>query len=242
MPTTVDEYFGPWNFEVIKNPKVEVHIDDARHFILTAKQSFDALTSDPLDPWVKGAAALYTQEFFEKVRDHLTPGGYVTLFVQLYESNPAAVKSEVATFFKAFPHGFILGNTQNGRGYDLVLVGPKDQVKIDVDKIEARLSSPEYARVKQSLSEVGINSALELFSNFAGYAPDMGVYLKDAQINHDNNLRLQYLAGLGLNLYQSDPIYVDILTGATRFPEELFTGTPETMQALREAVRKQQGR
>jgi len=70
----------------------------------------------------------------------------------------------------------------------------------------------------------------------------MGVYLKDAQINHDNNLRLQYLAGLGLNLYQSDPIYVDILTGATRFPEELFTGTPETMQALREAVRKQQGR
>src|SRR4029078_13634772 len=145
------------------NPKVEVHIDDARHFILTTNQKFDALTSDPLDPSVKGAAALSTQEFFEKVRERLTPGGFVTLFVQLYESNPAAVKSEIATFFKAFPHGFILGNTQNGRVYDLVLVGPKDQVKIDVDKIEARLSSPEYARVKQSLSEVGINSALELF-------------------------------------------------------------------------------
>src|SRR5439155_14709079 len=139
VPTTVDEYFAKENFSVIKNRKVEVHIDDARHFILTNKMKFDALTSDPLDPWVKGAAALYTEEFFEKVRDHLTPGGYVTLFVQLYESNPEAVKSEIATFFKAFPNGFILGNTQNGRGYDLVLVGPRDPVKINVDLVEERL-------------------------------------------------------------------------------------------------------
>jgi len=49
-----------------------VHIDDARHFVLTTRQKFDALTSDPLDPWVKGAAALYTKEFFEKVKEHLT--------------------------------------------------------------------------------------------------------------------------------------------------------------------------
>jgi spermidine synthase len=242
VPWTVDKYFGPQNFNVIENPKVEVHIDDARHFILTTKQKFDALTSDPLDPWVKGAAALYTQEFFEKVKDHLTSGGLVTLFVQLYESNPEAVKSEIATFFKAFPNGFILANTQNGRGYDLVLVGPKDPVTIDVDRIEARLHSPEYAQVAKSLSEVGINSAIELFANFAGQASDMGGYTKDALINHDSNLRLQYLAGLGLNLYQSDPIYQDIVTYAGRFPDNLFTGKPETLQALREAIRKQQGR
>jgi spermidine synthase len=242
VPWTVDKYFGPQNFNVIENPKVEVHIDDARHFILTTKQKFDALTSDPLDPWVKGAAALYTQEFFEKVKEHLNPGGYVTLFVQLYESNPQAVKSEIATFFRAFPSGFILGNTQNGRGYDLVLVGQKDPIKIDVDKIEQRLRSPEYARVARSLSEVGINSAVELFANFAGQASDMAGYLKDAMINHDSNLRLQYLAGLGLNLYQSDPIYQDILTYAGRFPDNLFTGSPATIQALQDAIRRQQGR
>ena len=242
VPWTVDKYFGPQNFSVIENPKVEVHIDDARHFILTTRNQLDALTSDPLDPWVKGAAALYTQEFFETVKGRLKPGGLVTLFVQLYESNPEAVKSEIATFFKVFPAGFILANTQNGRGYDLVLVGPKDPVKYDVDKIEARLHSPEFAQVAHSLSEVNINSAIELFANFAGQPSDMGGYLKDAQINHDNNLRLQYLAGLGLNLYQSDPIYQDIVTYAGRFPDNLFTGTPETMQALRDAIRRQQGR
>ena len=29
VPTTVDKFFGPWNFEVIQNPKVEVHIVDS---------------------------------------------------------------------------------------------------------------------------------------------------------------------------------------------------------------------
>ena len=43
----------------------------------------------------------------------------MTLFVQLYESNPAAVKSEISTFLEAFPHGVVWGNTQNGAGYDL---------------------------------------------------------------------------------------------------------------------------
>jgi spermidine synthase len=70
----------------------------------------------------------------------------------------------------------------------------------------------------------------------------MGGYTKDAMINHDKNLRLQYLAGLGLNLYQSDPIYQDILSHAGRFPEELFTGTPETIQQLRDAIRRTHGR
>ena len=99
-----------------RNPKVHVHIDDARHFLLTTKEKFDAITSDPLDPWVKGAAMLYTREFFELAKTRLNPGGVVTLFVQLYESNTEAVKSEVATFFEAFPNGMIFANTYNGAG------------------------------------------------------------------------------------------------------------------------------
>jgi spermidine synthase len=80
-----------------------VHLDDARHYLLTTNEKFDAITSDPLDPWVKGAATLYTREFFQVVKDHLNPGGVVTLFVQLYESTDAAVKSEIARSSRRFP-------------------------------------------------------------------------------------------------------------------------------------------
>ena len=36
----------------------------------------------------------------------------MTLFVQLYESNTEAVKSEVATFFEVFPNGIDLRATR----------------------------------------------------------------------------------------------------------------------------------
>ena len=52
---------------------------------------------------MKGAATLYTAEYFELVRRHLNAGGLVTQWVPLYESDPGVVKSEVATFSRSFP-------------------------------------------------------------------------------------------------------------------------------------------
>jgi spermidine synthase len=242
VPVMASEHFGAHNFDVYKNPKTRLVLDDGRHFLMTTNEKFDAITSDPLDPWVKGAAALYTREFFDEVKQHLNPGGVMTLFVQLYESNPAAVKSEISTFLEAFPHGIVWGNTQNGAGYDLVLMGGLEPIKIDVDKIEQTLKSPQYSRVAQSLSEIGMFSAVDLFSTYAGKRPDLDPWMADAMINRDRNLRLQYLAGLGLNLYQSEPIYADMLKYATRYPDELFTGSPSTLQALKAGIARQQGR
>jgi spermidine synthase len=242
VPRVVSTYFAQHNFDVVRNPKTRIVLDDARHFLLTTNEKFDAITSDPLDPWVKGAAMLYTREFFDEAKRHLNPGGVVTLFVQLYESNPAAVKSEIATFLEAFPNGVVWGNTNNGEGYDLVLMGTVDPLKIDVDAIDRRIKSPEYARVAQSLSEIGMTSATDLFSTYAGKKPDLNDWMRDAMINRDRNLRLQYLAGLGLNLYQSGAIYSDMLKYARRFPDELFTASPSTLQALRMGIAREQGR
>jgi spermidine synthase len=94
----------------------------------------------------------------------------------------------------------------------------------------------------QSLREIGMNSAVDLFSTFAGRANDLAPWLADASINRDRNLRLQFLAGLGLNLYQSDTIYAGMLAYVRRFPDELFTGSPETLKALHAGIQREQGR
>jgi len=239
VPKVVSEYFGEHNFNVVRNPKVHVRIDDARHYVLTSREKFDAITSDPLDPWVKGAAMLYTKEFFEAARAHLKPGGVVTLFVQLYESNTAAVKSEIGTFFEAFPNGIVWGNTNNGQGYDLVLLGQNidGPIHINVDEIQAKLNRPEYAPLVKSMRDIGFYSAVDMFSSYAGRATDLKEWLKDAPINRDRNLRLQYLAGLGLNLYESGPIYSEILR-YRKFPDDLFIGQPATIAALRAGVQR----
>ena len=240
VPRAVAAYFGSTNHDVVKSPKVRIVLDDARHFLLTSGEKFDAITSDPLDPWVKGAATLYTREFFEAARAHLNPGGVVTVFVQLYESSPEAVKSEVATFFEAFPRGVIWGNTHLGRGYDMVLLGQAEPAPIDLDAMDARLKDPRFAAVQRSLEEIGMGSAVTLLGSFAGRAVDLPEWLRDASINRDRDLRLQYLAGMGLNQYQSARIYADIVR-YRRFPEDLFTGSETLKQSLRAAVERAPG-
>ena len=74
-----------------------------------------------------------------------------------------------------------------------------------------------------------------------GRRPISTPWLADAIINRDRNLRLQYLAGMGFNLYQSEAIYADMLQ-YSRYPEDLFVGSDATKQALRAAIMRMQGK
>lgn len=236
VPKVVSREFGAHNFNVVDRRNVEVHVDDARHFLMTSKKKYDAITSDPFDPWVKGAAGLYSAEFFQLAKERLNDGGVITVFVQLYESNVEAVKSEVGTFLEVFPDGLVFGNTFNNQGYDVVLVGQKTPGPIDVDAIQARLMTPEYAPVAKSLGEIGIYSAIDLVSTFAARGDQLKPWLADVQINRDKNLRLQYLAGFSLNQYDQAGIYSQMIQSRT-YPEGLFTGSPETIAQLRDRIR-----
>jgi len=169
------------------------------------------------------------------VKQHLNPAGIVTQWVPLYESDTATVKSEIATFFDAFPNGTVWGNENANGGYDLVLLGQVDRARIDVDELVQRLSSPGYYEVALSLVEIGFRSVTGMLATYAGRAADLQPWLQGAEINRDGNLRLQYLAGLALNNNQEQLIYDDILS-YRRFPEELFVVSEQRKQALRAAL------
>jgi spermidine synthase len=235
IPQKVAPYFGPQNYNVVNDPHVTVHYDDARHYILTTEDKYDIITSDPIHPWVKGAATLYSKEYFELCKKHLNPGGLITQWVPLYESNVEAVKSEIATFFEVFPNGVIWNNDNGGVGYDIVLMGQVEPMKIDVDALQKRLDQPSYEKVVASLNETGFGSAVSLLSTYGGQASDLTPWMKDAQINQDSNLRLQYLAGLGLNSLKGGSIGDEILK-YRKFSETLFVATGEKRDELRQAL------
>jgi spermidine synthase len=163
----------------------------------------------------------------------------VTQWVPLYESSEAVVKSEFATFFEAFPSGTVWGNDRNGEGYDVVLLGQQEPSRIDVDAIQARLDRPDHQDVVQSLQDVKMGSAVRLLATYAGQAPDLTSWLEDAEINHDRNLRLQYLAGMHLNASNERMIYEKILA-RRRLPEELFSGSDVHLSQLRWALDRHQ--
>jgi spermidine synthase len=235
IPPTSTRYFAQADYDVYHNPKTTIHFDDARHYLLTTTEKFDIIASDPLDVFVKGTAALYSKEYFDSVREHLNPGGYFTLYVPLYESDEATVRSELATFFESFPNGTVWANTIDGAGYDLVFMGQIEPLKVNLDEVTARLNQTDYSLVAESLRGIGVNSAIDLYGTFAGQKSDLGQWTAGAEINRDADLRLQYMGGWGIDSRLEDFIYRRMIA-YRKPPINIITGSHENIDAFVQIV------
>ena len=231
MPEVGGKYFAKENYNVVDDPRVEVVVDDARHFIATTQEKFDIITSDPLDPWMDGAAVLYTVEFYEYARKRLNPGGIVAQWLPLYETDGPSMKSELASFLEVFPEGTVWSShiPRNG-GNDLVMIGQDGPMRIDVDRVASRIR--QNPRLAQSLADVDLGYLITLLSTYFGRGPDLTQWLEDAQINRERSLRLQYLAGFSLEVYQEREIY-QAMAGYRRYPEDLLIASPEIGEQVR---------
>ena len=230
VPISARAYFGSENHHVFDNPKVQLVFDDARHFLQTTTEKFDIITSDPIHPWVRGAATLYSLEYLTLAKNHLTPGGVVTQWIPLYETDMRSVKSEIGTFAKVFPDTTLWNPDLLEEGYDLVALGRAQEIPIVEGALQARIDAAP--RVKKSLEEVVLKSAANILGTYAGRGRDLAPWLADAEINRERHLRLQYLAGLAANTDMRFGIFQAILD-YRRYPADLFVASADTEARLR---------
>ena len=92
-----------------------------------------------------------------------------------------------------------------------------------------------------SLREVGFDSALDVLGTYVAQAADLAEWLGDAPINTDRNLRLQYIAAEGLNVYRADEIFRRLVGAGPQFPQHLFRGMPAQVEELRQRIAARQG-
>jgi spermidine synthase len=237
IPPASDEFFAKQNYHVLHDPRTRVVYDDARHYVSTAPDKFDVITTDPIHPWVKGTSTLYSKEYYELVKSHLNPGGVAAQWLPIYESDKETVATEMATFFDVFPDATVWSNYLNGDGYDLVLLGRADSSPIDVNRMQQRLEQSAYSSVAASLADAAFPSAWDLMATYAGRGPDLQPITTGARINQDLNLRLQYIAGMGVNTVASAQIYRDIMQ-YRKFPEGLLIGSGARMDQLRALINR----
>ncbi len=226
-------FFSDVNHDVLSDPRVEVIFDDARHFLTTSHEQFDVITSDPIHPWVRGNSVLFSKEYYEIVRQRLAPGGLATQWVPLYETSRRAIKIQMRTFFDAFPGGTVWNSQERHRGYDVVLLGQARPARLDLGAIQGRIDA--NARLRQSLAEVGLGSALDLLASFAVGAGDLGSWLEGTPVNRDRSLKLEYISGLALNAMLAGPIYRSMIQDRS-LPGELFAGPPAALEELERRI------
>ncbi|MBI2996206.1 MAG: fused MFS/spermidine synthase [Candidatus Melainabacteria bacterium] len=136
----------------LRNPlakKVKAIHTDGRNYLLTTKEKFDIIISQPADPWVQGASQLFTKDFWELGAKHLKENGIFCEWIQLYSITPDYLGVLVNSFKQA------LGKYENGKkvsdGFvylfrpgqagEILLIGSNDPLDIDVEKIENRIKT-----------------------------------------------------------------------------------------------------
>ena len=230
VPASARQYFGKENHHVFDDPRVQLVYDDARHFLQTTTERFDVITTDPIHPWVRGAATLYSLEYLQIARDHLNPGGIVTQWVPLYETNLRSVKSELATFARMFPDTTLWNPDLLEEGYDLVALGRIAERPISEAAIDARIGAAP--RLQQSLGQIKLPTGASILATYAGRARELAPLLADAEINRERHLRLQYLAGLAANTDQRFYIFQELVK-YRRYPADLFQASAGLEAQLR---------
>ena len=76
---------APVNHDALTNPKLNLVIGDGREFLLTGKQKYDLVVSEPSNPYRAGIASLFTREFYEVIAQKLNRDGLFAQWVQAYD-------------------------------------------------------------------------------------------------------------------------------------------------------------
>ena len=96
--------FLPRNRGAYADPRGNIVIDDAKTFFAAGNRRYDIIVSEPSNPWVSGVSGLFTREFYRRVRGHLTQGGLLVQWFQLYEIDASLVASVLVALGAEFPH------------------------------------------------------------------------------------------------------------------------------------------
>jgi predicted membrane-bound spermidine synthase len=94
--------FYPANRRVFDDPRSEIVIEDAKTYFASSSQKFDAIFSEPSNPWVSGIASLFTTEFYAHIKRYLAEGGVFGQWLQLYSMDDALVLSVLAAIHENF--------------------------------------------------------------------------------------------------------------------------------------------
>ena len=94
--------FQPFNRRVFTDPRAQFVIADAKSYFAASDRRYDVILSEPSNPWVSGVSGLFTDEFYARVRQHLTPGGVFGQWLHLYEIDDQLVSSVLAAIDRNF--------------------------------------------------------------------------------------------------------------------------------------------
>jgi Tetratricopeptide repeat len=184
--------------------------------------SYDLITLEPPPIVHAGVAALYTTEFYERVRARLKPGGYLTQWLPSFGVPQSMILSMVRSFIDVFPNAVLL----SGASANLLLMGTNgSRNEIDPHRLEdALMKAPA---VRADLERMDLGSPREIVGMFVASSERLAAATRDIAPVTDDRPIQEYAKKSLLNSDEGiPPSIIDVGDVAAWCPSCFASGQP----------------
>jgi spermidine synthase len=176
--------FSHLHGDPLRDARVRLLLQDGRNHLLTTRRRYDVITSDPIHPWARGSAYLYTTEYYQLARERLAPGGVMCQWLPLYQLGDKDLRAAVGSFVDVFPEATLWSTPA-----DAVLIGTTGPLRVDLGDWQRRMAEPQ---VHDGLARVGLDDPLSLLGEYTLSPQGMRRFAEGAVRNTDDNLFLEF--------------------------------------------------
>lgn len=210
-------FFNRYNGRPLHDPRVRLIVNDARNHLLVTDQQYDVVISEPSNPWIPGAAALFTREFFELARARLSPEGVFCQWIQLYELQPTDLQVILRSLKTVFPYLHVFRVES-----DAILLATTYPLRFDAATLLQRVTP----QVRKDLAQIGITGAEDLLAHYWIGGEELNQAVPEGPLNTDDNMYIEFRAPLRMLLPEAQKeqhltSYFDAFSSAANFQLDL---------------------
>lgn len=190
------------NQNALDNPKLHLNFGDARESLLTHKQNYDIVVSEPSNPYRAGVATLFTREYYQTIASKLSQDGVFAQWMQTYDVDRRTIEIFYATFSSVFPN---VETWQTMKG-DLLLIGSRAPVHYDLAKLRNSIGEEPFRSAFRSVWHC--DSAEGVFAHYIGNSRFVRIarQSKDTPLNTDDRTILEFAFARGLSPATMSPL------------------------------------
>jgi spermidine synthase/tetratricopeptide (TPR) repeat protein len=180
-------FFEEFNGRPLADPRTKLVVNDARNHLVVTERTYNVIISEPSNPWIPGAANLFTREFFEISRSKLQSGGVFCQWIQLYELQSDHFDAILRTFLSVFPEVHLFRVN-----HDAILVGSEERQPIHESELLARLTPS----VRQDLERIFVDGVEGVLARYWVGGEDLIRQVTAGPVNTDDNMLIEFAAPL----------------------------------------------
>lgn len=181
------KYFSKFNGGAISDPRSTVMIGDGRNHLRHSDKLYDVIVSQPSEPFVSGAASLFTRDCFQEMHDSLKEGGVACIWYQALDPQLRDLAAVVAAWTSVFPGCYMFESRVRG---DFLLIGFQQPQPLEAGALAERLALPA---VGEDMAWFGVADVADVLGGYLMAREGMERFSAGAPINSDDNAYVEFL-------------------------------------------------